>query len=102
MGNISLLSTAGITYNQMDKFYAYKLHLDKITKFLKNQVNYRCCENFAIRMVEQVKHDYKVSRIKIIVTNELNMNKKSEYIIAKRNNSLAVHYKKWRNICDFN
>ena len=34
--------------------------------------------------------------------NELNMNKKSEYIIAKRNKSLAEHYKKWRNICDFN
>ena len=34
--------------------------------------------------------------------NELNMNKKSEYIIAKRNKSLAEHYKKWRNICDCN
>ena len=34
--------------------------------------------------------------------NELNMNKKFEYIIAKRNKSLAEHYKKWRNICDFN
>ena len=33
--------------------------------------------------------------------NELNMNKKSEYIIAKRNKSLAERYKKWRNICDF-
>ena len=34
--------------------------------------------------------------------NELNMNKKSEYIIAKRNKILAEHYKKWRNIRDFN
>ena len=34
--------------------------------------------------------------------NELNMNRKSEYIIAERNKSLAEHYKKWRNICDFN
>ena len=34
--------------------------------------------------------------------NELNMNKKSEYIIATRNKSLAEHYEKWRNICDFN
>ena len=34
-------------------------------------------------------------------TNELNMNKKSEYIIAERNKSLAEHYKKWRSICDF-
>ena len=34
--------------------------------------------------------------------NELNMNKKFEYVIAKRNKSLAEHYKKWRNICDFN
>ena len=31
--------------------------------------------------------------------NELKLNKKSEYIIAK---SLAEYYKKWRNICDFN
>ena len=31
---------------------------------------------------------------------ELNINKKSEHIIAKRNKSLAEHYKKWRNICD--
>ena len=36
------------------------------------------------------------------LSDELNMNKKSEYIIAKRNKSLAEHYKKWRNICDFN
>ena len=34
--------------------------------------------------------------------NDLNMNKNSEYIIAKRNKSLADHYKKWRNICDMN
>ena len=34
--------------------------------------------------------------------NELHMNKKSEYIIVKRNKSLAEHYKKWKNICDFN
>ena len=34
--------------------------------------------------------------------NELNMIKKSEYLIAKRNKSTAEHYKKWRNICDFN
>ena len=34
--------------------------------------------------------------------NELNMIKTSEYIIAKRNKSLAEHYKKWRNIGDFN
>ena len=34
--------------------------------------------------------------------NEFHMNKKSEFIIAKGNNSLAEHYKKWRNICDFN
>ena len=32
--------------------------------------------------------------------NELNMNKKSEYIIAKKK-SLDEHYKKWRKICDF-
>ena len=34
--------------------------------------------------------------------NELNMNKKSEYIIDKTNKSLAEYYKKWRNIGDFN
>ena len=34
--------------------------------------------------------------------NELNINKKSEYTTAKRNKSLAEHYKNWRNICDFN
>ena len=34
--------------------------------------------------------------------NEFNMIKKSEYLIAKRNKSFAKHYKKWRNICDFN
>ena len=33
--------------------------------------------------------------------NELNMIKKSEYIIAKRNKSLDEH-KKWRYICNFN
>ena len=30
--------------------------------------------------------------------NEVNMNKKSEYMITKRNKSLAEHNKKWRNI----
>ena len=34
--------------------------------------------------------------------NKLNIFKESEYIIAKRNKSLAEHYKKWRNISDFN
>ena len=34
--------------------------------------------------------------------NELNMNKKSEYIMAKRNKSLAELYKNWRNNFDFN
>ena len=34
--------------------------------------------------------------------NELNMIKKSEHLIAKRNKSLAEHYKKSRSICDFN
>ena len=34
--------------------------------------------------------------------NELSMIKKYEHTIAKRNKSLAEHYKKWRNICDFN
>ena len=34
--------------------------------------------------------------------NELNMNKKSEHLIAKRNKSKPEPNKKWRNICDFN
>ena len=33
---------------------------------------------------------------------ELNMIKKSENILAKRNKCLAEHYKIWRYICDFN
>ena len=34
--------------------------------------------------------------------NVLNMIKKSEYIIAKRNRSLDEHYKQWKYICNFN
>ena len=77
---------------------------NKLFGFQENCVDYKFLNNLML-VARFFIYRCKYSKSKpnmLEYFNELNMNKKSDYIIAKRNNSLAEHYKKWRNICDFN
>ena len=80
----------------------YKFH--KLFGFQEDCVDYKFLNNLMF-VARFFINRCKYSKLKPNILeyfNELNMNKKSEYIIAKRNKSLAAHHEKWRNICDFN
>ena len=77
---------------------------NKLFGFQKDCGDYKFLNNLML-VARFFIYRYKYSKSKqnmLEYFNELNMNKKSEYIIAKRNKSIAEHYKKWRNIGDFN
>ena len=98
-------------WNNIEDWISAKLKVNiKLSKFNKlfgfqeNCVDYKFLNNLML-LARFFIYRCKYSKPKpnmLEYFNELNMNKKSEYVIAKRNKSLAEHSKTWRNICDFN
>ena len=82
------------------------IKLSKIYKlfgFPENCIDYKFLNNLMLvaRFFIKRRKYYKSKPNMLKYFNVLNMIKKSEYIIAKRNKSLDEHYKKWKYASNF-